>query len=911
MNLNEMTPGMRNHYQKFVQENPWHTCEDCGFKIGRYPGRYGRFCVHCGADVYQQETYPRRKSPESPVSKDTPIIVEFDFTDTQSLLRKLDELCGAMHTRSGLPRVESPSGKFVHLVAVNERTLVFAVYPPKVGGHIAGTIRFEAKNLTADALFAESIRVLKEFMAATPTSPTSAPTGYTAMPAGAGAKIEKDEEENVSKTVALAKDDDVGQIDQKMDKAPYTAQNEAIQMKLDTGSFGTERTLWVILPDGKKLNAGDPFWPGGMPVGKAEQLKMMQSRARETLAAHRAGNQKTEKLVPLPVDECDPFELEIGTSVEGEHTDDEAEASRIARQHLREDPHYYRKLYKASMFKDDEVGKKLAAAAKEEWGAVKESLFESINDAWWLIDGKVLHVGDSTTHKRYLAQHPKEFGATEEEAMACAEHGHSGITATTLYKEAMGRGYRVGMTMGSLYIESDLSSVDQKTFNLMKEFARTTGLAREAAKTKAVTGQEGVFRWELGGNAYGDISLRRFMGASSFGEVLHLRQYAMQEDLKEFASQLHPTRADELKHGDLLLGFEDAKGYTHHGEHIVWRTEKLSNGDIRITDSKGKQFTFPTDHKFHDVSFGPEHSEPKESIGSADGPANVSPAPMNPSTYNTQPKEAEDDTKEEDYVDDFGVTVPKTRTESDVYKLDNVSRDGKVQSVVVQGQVRGHVFQKETGSWYYNVLRNDRSYGKFSNADAAAQELLKQKLPESWEQEFRETLEKLPSDADWYSPDGGFSKIWLKSAAGVSFFWFLAGDIRRQNYPPGYSVPGIQISASNPKVKAVRLRFFGDYYNENLLIRADNPTYHGVQVGVKDKSREDDECKEKKEQIPVRIKFELEGKSYTGTMLRWGESETALMDVELEQDLYSKIDGKTFKKGTVIRIGKRNYTKLE
>lgn len=631
--MNEMTNGMKRHYQRMVADKIWHKCEDCAFGIGRYPGRYPRFCSNCGADMLQQETYPRRPSPDAPIDKPLPVVTEFD--NKEDLFWKLDEVARAVHVRAGLPEVaHSPSKGFVHLATVNEGIYTFAVYAPLVH-RVAGTVRFESKNLTADALFAESIRVLKEFMAATPTSPTVATTGYTAAPAGAGSKIEKDkEEENVAKTVALGKDDDVGQIDQKMDKAPYTAQ--------------------------------------------------------------------TEKLVPLSVDECDPFELEIGTAVEKEHTDSEEEASSIARQHLREDPAYYRKLYKAKMVQDDEIGKKLAAAAEDKWGAVKEAL-------------------------------------------------------------------------------------------------------------------------------------------------------------AEFADHLHPTRADELKHGDLLLGFEDAKGYTHHGEHIVWRTEKLPNGDIRITDSKGKQFTFPSNHEFRDVSFGPEHAEPKESIGSEDGPANISPAPMNPSTSNTQPKEAEDDTKEEDYVDDFGVTPPKT------------SPTGNAQGSGPQA--------------------------------------------ESWEQEFRETLEKLPMDADWYSTDGGFSRIWMVSqTSGASFFWYLPnGRVNRTNHPPGYLPQnGQQISASHPKVKETIRRFFSFDRFENLLLRADNPTYQGVQVGVKDKSREDDEFKEKKkEQIPVRIKFEFEGKTYTGTMLRWGESEQALMDVELDQDLPSKIDGKTFKKGTVVRIGKRNYQKME
>jgi hypothetical protein len=56
--------------------------------------------------------------------------------------------------------------------------------------------------------------------------------------------------------------------------------------------------------------------------------------------------QVSEKVKPLPKDEADPDELEKGTEVEMEHTDDKEKASRIAREHLGEDPEYYTKLNK-------------------------------------------------------------------------------------------------------------------------------------------------------------------------------------------------------------------------------------------------------------------------------------------------------------------------------------------------------------------------------------------------------------------------------------------------------------------------------------------------------------------------------------------------------------------------------------
>lgn len=74
---------------------------------------------------------------------------------------------------------------------------------------------------------------------------------------------------------------------------------------------------------------------------------------------------------------------------------------------------------------------------------------------------------------------------------------------------------------------------------------------------------------------------------------------------------------------------------------------------------------------------------------------------------------------------------------------------------------------------------------------------------------LKEFVEKLPSDADWFSPDGGTFRIWMRSASsGVVFFWFRGGKWTRQDFPASEVPPGEQISASHPKVREIKARFF-------------------------------------------------------------------------------------------------------
>jgi len=57
----------------------------------------------------------------------------------------------------------------------------------------------------------------------------------------------------------------------------------------------------------------------------------------------------------LPDEVKESAELEVGTSVEFEHTKDPKEAEKIAKDHLSEDPNYYSKLYKAGLIDEPDA----------------------------------------------------------------------------------------------------------------------------------------------------------------------------------------------------------------------------------------------------------------------------------------------------------------------------------------------------------------------------------------------------------------------------------------------------------------------------------------------------------------------------------------------------------------------------
>lgn len=610
-----MTPGLRNHYKRLVADVQWHECEGCQFGIGKYPGRYPRFCPSCGADMSQQPSYPRRPAVEPDGAMDKPVIdVPAGGVQTSDILKELDEACFAVHALSGFPLVSwSPNKRFVALAAVTEGVYTFAIYAPikEASNRVAGAIRFDSKNLTLNALFRESIQQLDTY--------------------------------------------------------------------LDT------------LPEATFLDPVGPLTEGFWPAVKAREL------FRALVKIGWQAIRQVGSHITMTRQGWQPFVFGFHPGVE--------------------------------------IGPPMVAKVARQTGLTPDVLRESIPPTSF-VPGPT---APTQASMGYPAM-PSAGGTKLED------------------EEAEGVAKTVALTK-----DNEVGQIDQKIDN-----------PPYTAQNETLSGEwEDMFLRSVLESLFPKYSAKFFTPAASD---------SLDEALKEFASHLHATKAHELRNGDFIMGFTDAKGYHHYGEHIVAEVEKLSNGDIRVKDFKGKSFVFPPNHEFQDVSFGPNHPEPKqETMGSIDGPADATaePPPGNSTgiggaTWNIQPKEAE---KEENYVDDQSVTPP---------------------SVAATGNSQG------SGP-------------------------------------MRERLEHLPTDADWYSPDGGYSRIWMFSpTTGTSFFWYTSGQVKRQNYPMGKMPPGDQLSASHPKVRDVIKRFFNidegweNAVRDSILNRTDSPFFQEEEDEVKD-----------------------------------------------------------------------------
>jgi hypothetical protein len=147
--------------------------------------------------------------------------------------------------------------------------------------------------------------------------------------------------------------------------------------------------------------------------GKNQHTKMSSADFAAASEPHHIFPQKStsvtgqfhERIEPLPVEDCDPEELKMGSKVEMEHTDNKDEASEIARQHLREDPKYYSKGKSKGMFPelDESAYDQLLDEVKSGSG------MGGYYHKGWLQDGKMYPIGDGhkTEHSDAYNMHPE------------------------------------------------------------------------------------------------------------------------------------------------------------------------------------------------------------------------------------------------------------------------------------------------------------------------------------------------------------------------------------------------------------------------------------------------------------------------------------------------------------------------
>lgn len=107
-------------------------------------------------------------------------------------------------------------------------------------------------------------------------------------------------------------------------------------------------------------------------------------------------------------------ELEIGTEVEMEHTTSKEEAEKIARQHLAQDLHYYRKLADADLVDEPEAIQKIKDMELDEM-AENDIHFKTIMTLWDKSDPqgrrRILDtVGNGTHNRESLKKELRDMG---------------------------------------------------------------------------------------------------------------------------------------------------------------------------------------------------------------------------------------------------------------------------------------------------------------------------------------------------------------------------------------------------------------------------------------------------------------------------------------------------------------------
>lgn len=140
--------GMVRHYNKLTKEHCFHCCTECDLAIGKYPGRPLRYCPNCGADMYNQDGYPRKELRNIPTWR--PGDGSLDLKDKKSLSERVEAwenmnlLCEAVHAKGGWPMVPwSPNGRVVSFERFEENCSMyrFSVYAPfeEAEGRIVST----------------------------------------------------------------------------------------------------------------------------------------------------------------------------------------------------------------------------------------------------------------------------------------------------------------------------------------------------------------------------------------------------------------------------------------------------------------------------------------------------------------------------------------------------------------------------------------------------------------------------------------------------------------------------------------------------------------------------------------------------------------------------------------------------
>jgi 8-oxo-dGTP pyrophosphatase MutT (NUDIX family) len=397
------TKGLSNHYHRLVADNAYHTCEECGFAVGKYPGRYGRFCSRCGADFYLQHTFPKRPKVMDSIMGDPartpqttqglpamPAIGEDEdeeVTESESLpqpelveivdTREFDWETGKPIPGSGKPNFCGRCSKAheVHWIVRDEHGKLW-------------TVGASCAKLVWNG-WQPAPELVKSMEKAAEAAMHARETGK--RDAVVVSKIAKAEVELINTFPGYTTEtvDYRGKIYLTRDNKTFVTKSDLAVAAKPKDAVRILIKKWVRIRAVELLRAVRP------KLTKEEIDSAVKTFADSVVPVLVGKTAVTEKLTPVAVDKCGPLELEAGIATEMEHTDSKEEASVIARQHLSEDPHYYRKLFKAKILKKDEVGEEVWDKISDTWTEAGKAVCawcgKDLGDRPELKDGDVTH----------------------------------------------------------------------------------------------------------------------------------------------------------------------------------------------------------------------------------------------------------------------------------------------------------------------------------------------------------------------------------------------------------------------------------------------------------------------------------------------------------------------------------------
>ena len=964
--VNEVTHGMKRHYQKLIKDNAWHKCEQCEFAVGKYPGRYPKTCPNCNCNLTLQANYPRKGSPELTTGDKK---AEFLTSSVKSIVKEVDAICESLNCGVKLESITEDKCLFsvtegrriLGTFKLNVRDLSrFSIRektesliddrdmkrkrlcegrPMKLSGHtMKGKITPESgamkqwksspNDLTSatyaaawiarrdnkdcvvvpwmsymtktfaigyasddlqtwgyltgkgthvmlvkpDGTVYQCDALAESFTSGGGMSPM-APGMQTHLPSMSGGGVdvsetdldEEEADEGVATTMALNKDNDVGQIDQKWQDDEYLAQPEEPDEKDGDDDETVEeastppcrlflqetehgRKLWVTLPEGTRISAGDPFFPGGIPSDRDHQMESIRRRAAEAVNDYRLGAIYSKPLNTSLLEGRWADDLRYGDVVYYQGKQFQVERT------------CYNSRKNISVI--DTTGARHAFSPREYLSSVARTTMSLPKAVTFLHEG---------------AEPP-----VEEKTFKVFAYGE--LADAELRGELFGKDVPFEIAQLDDFV---LVNIPQETGDIypnihMEKGQKVVGLVLtlnqdELNKADHYEGEhytrmvypvqgEQVFLYVLRQPTQESVLV--------YGEhdvILEKHTPAKEEDVNptelkwgikvEMEHTDDPKRAKQIALDHLS---EDPK-YYHKLKAAGLAPELDERGMVECTFKPRNLVNFvPRSDMLYEAG-QPFPDDTYETLGSADGPADAGtdtmPAGFQHPTYNTPPKD--DGVREQmGSVDSPAVTPPHTpptgnfqgsgglgerEAEVKVGRCVTFTRDGKTylgQVKQIKGShalIVGACDPSNNFGWVRLSdvscsYRYDESWGpkkkdcpncgtkvdasdmrgdvcrkcaneidRPSSVPASSKDAARGAKSESSLNEF---IIKFPSDADWYSPDGGFSKIWLKSASGVVFFWLRNGKWSRSDFPASETVPGQQISASHPKVREVMRKFF-------------------------------------------------------------------------------------------------------